>query len=292
MRFNIVSATTSDSLSLKGLLTQPETNTSQLILHIHGMAGDMYSNSYYNAMYNDYPSADWAFMCVQHRGTGTVTEVLKGEEVILQGNAYEVFEDCVHDIDAWVTKANQLGFKNIWLQSHSLGPSKVAYYMQQTQDPRVSGLIFISPSDMIGLVHTPQAINTHKELLAEAEQLVKQGQGSKLLSKPLWENIILSASSYVSFFANKARCGVFNYNQVRTDWDTVNQLSLPVLAFAGTKDDGIVPIKDAHLAMQQLEQELKHSPRVKTVVFQEAEHDFAGFAKQIVEEVLHFINSQ
>ena len=44
--------------------------------------------------------------------------------------------------------------------------------------------------------------------------------------------------------------------------------------------------------MKELESHLIHSPRYKTVVYDGAEHDFEGFEKQIVEEIIGFIKPQ
>lgn len=47
---------------------------------------------------------------------------------------------------------------------------------------------------------------------------------------------------------------------------------------------------DAHDAMEVLEKELKNSPKVKTIVYQDVEHGFEGFEQNIVEDVIKFIN--
>lgn len=287
----IITTTTQDGLILHGLLAKPSAQAKGLILHIHGMAGDFYVNSYYPHMYAEYPAQGWAFLAVEQRGTGVITDFLTQDGNIRSiGNAQERFEECVYDIDAWVTKAQDLGYKNIWLQAHSLGPSKVAYYMDKTHDSRVGGLVFISPTDMIGLVHDPVGIKDHQLLLSEAESLVAEGKSDQLLSRPFWGTQKLTAGTYLNFFGNGAKTAIFNFNDLGLGWEVVNRLDRPVLAITGTKDEGIVTVKDAYAAMQQLESELKHCPRVKTVVYEEADHDFTGFDKQIVRDVIEFIS--
>jgi len=63
------------------------------------------------------------------------------------------------------------------------------------------------------------------------------------------------------------------------------------LAITGTKDDGIVPVMDAHGAMKKLESELKSSPKVKTIVYDGAKHSFDGFGERIVKDVIDFVKS-
>jgi len=293
MKMNILETTTKDGLILTGIITSPEMTTDKIIIHIHGMSGDIYTNSYYPFMYQQYPENGISFLAVEHRGTHSITQFNTPEGKIKNiGNTYEIFEESSYDIEAWVSKAKELGYKEIWLQSHSLGPSKVAYYIHNNKHNDIAGLIWISPSDMIGLVYDPEGIKDHNILLPEATKLVSEGKGETILSKDLWGCMKLSASTYVNFFGKDTNTGIFNYNKPELGWKVVNSIDLPVLAFTGTKDDGVVPVMDAHKAMKTLEKELINCPRKKTVVFDNAQHDFKGFGQQIVDEVIKFVGGK
>jgi len=52
---NTIETTTSDGLILKGQLFEPINKSETIILHIHGMSGDIYTNSFYPAMQKNYP---------------------------------------------------------------------------------------------------------------------------------------------------------------------------------------------------------------------------------------------
>ena len=293
MKMNIIKTTTKDGLILTGIITFPETNTEKIIIHIHGMSGDIYTNSYYPYMYQQYPEAGIAFLAVEHRGTHSITQFNTSEGKIKNiGNTYEKFEESSYDIEAWASKAKELGYKEIWIQSHSLGPSKVAYYIRTNKHSDITGLIWISPSDMIGLVYDSAGIKDHEILLPEAKKLTEEGKGDVILSKDLWGCMKLSASTYVNFFNEGANTAIFNYNKPELGWKVVNSIDLPVLAFTGTKDDGVVPVMDAYKAMEILENELKACPKKKTVVFENAQHDFKEFGQQIVDEVIKFVGDK
>lgn len=285
----IVTTKSTDGIQYKGLITEPP-NPKGIIIHIHGMAGSVVLNSYYQPMHEKYSEDGWAFLTGEHRGTGSITQLISNDTVQNIGNAFEIFEDCIHDIQGWVNYAKSLGYKNIWLQAHSLGPSKTAYYMSQTQSADVTGLIWISPSDMVGLVHDSSGIKQHEKLLSEALELVKNGKPKQILSDVLWGDTILSAQSYLSFFGEGAKDAIFNYGNSDLGWSVVNSIQVPVLAITGTKDDGVVPVMDAYKAMELLESQLIASPRKETVVYNGAEHNFNGFEEQIVGDVLSFIN--
>ncbi len=286
----LVSTTTSDGLTLNGLLSAPVQKTDTIIIHTHGMSGDFYLNSFYPDMYEKYSAHNIAFLAGENRGTHTIKEFNTESGVKYYGNAYEVFEDCVYDIQAWIDLAKSQGYKNIWLQGHSLGTSKIVYYLSNIKAAPIAGIILISPSDMIGLVHDPICQKDIQVLYPEAKELVSTGIPDQLLSHFLWEEVSLSAKTFLNFFQEPTNLAIFNYMRPDLGWQKINPISIPVLAITGTQDFGIVSVVDPFKAMEKLKSELKKSPRVRTLVFENAEHDFQGFGDQIVSEVIKFIS--
>jgi pimeloyl-ACP methyl ester carboxylesterase len=284
----IINTKTSDGFRFKGLISEAK-DSKKIIIHIHGMAGSVLLNEYYTQMHDYYPENGYSFLAGENRGTGTITAFVHDTTEGVAGNALEKFEDCVLDIQAWVDFARENGYEEIWLQAHSLGPSKVAYYINQTPEHGVKGLIFISPSDMIGLVNDSKGKADYDTMLPEAERLVKEGKGQTLLSHKLWGSELLSADTFLNFFGKGAKTAIFNYGDETLGWSVVNSLKLPVLAITGTKDDGIAPVMEVHKAMEKLESELKSSPGVKTIVYDNAEHSFDGFGEKIVKDVIDFV---
>jgi pimeloyl-ACP methyl ester carboxylesterase len=278
-----------DGLSFSGLLSEPTSPSDTIIIHIHGMAGDFYSNAYYSNMYEKYPTNGIAFLAGENRGTHNSTNfsTTKGSRCL--GNSYEAFEECVHDIQSWINYALSLNYQKIWLQAHSLGTSKIAYYITSSPQENIAGQIWLSPSDNVGLVHDPVGFMDHKVLLPEAKKYTELGKPTQLLSQPLWSEHYLSAQTYINLFDKNTKTAIFNYSAPKLGWDVVNNISVPVIALTGTKDDGIEPVMDPHEAMRLLEKQLRKSPKVKTVVFENAAHDFEGFETQIIENTIQFI---
>lgn len=119
----IIETKTSDGITFNGLLSEPVNGSKKIIIHIHGMAGSVLLNKYYPVMHEQYPKNGFAFLVGENRGTGTMTEFTSDDPsgVLLAGNALEKFEDCIFDIQGWIDFAINLGYTEIWLQSHSLG---------------------------------------------------------------------------------------------------------------------------------------------------------------------------
>lgn len=95
-----VRTTTSDDLILQGLLSGPETNTDSVILHIHGMSGNFWENGFIKTMLSEYPKQGCSFLSVETRGSELIRFLYKTNgSFVMLGNAYEIFEDSVKDID-------------------------------------------------------------------------------------------------------------------------------------------------------------------------------------------------
>ena len=145
---------TKDKLLLSGALYTPVRSTDKAIFHIHGMAGNFYENKFLDNMAETYTANGYAFLSINTRGSGSFSDFpIEGtkEEYKRIGNAYEIFEESIYDIKAGIDFLQKEGYTEIILQGHSLGSVKVAYYVAETQDKRISKLILISPSDMVGL---------------------------------------------------------------------------------------------------------------------------------------------
>lgn len=291
INMKIVKTTTSDGIIFSGLLSVPKNGSKKIIIHIHGMAGNPIINSFYQPMHDYYTKNGFAFLAGENRGMGTLSELVIEGGVKMLGNAIEKFEDCVMDIDAWVSFAKSKGYDEIWLQGHSLGPSKIAYYMFTQKPKNIKGLILISPSDMTGWVNVESMAGEHKIMLEKAKQLMAEGKENTLIDRSFWGNELMSSGTYLNFFDENTKTAIFNFGNEERGWEVVNSIDLPVLAITGEKDDGIVPIMEAEEAMEKLKQELKSSPRVRTIVYPGALHSFDGFEKNIVEDVVRFINN-
>ncbi|MDX1535952.1 MAG: alpha/beta hydrolase [Candidatus Spechtbacterales bacterium] len=285
---HFVSTKTSSGIQFSGLLSEPKKKTDKIIIHIHGMAGSHYENGWYQAFHDKYPKNEYAFLAGQHRGTGTITMFFQEPDHYPNyGNAFELFEYSVEDVDAWVNYARNLGYKEIYLQAHSFGPSKILYYVNQKPNHDIKALNLISPVDMLGF-----SINTknYSALLNEAEKFVAEGKEKQLLSNLLNGEYYISAQSFLNIFTSKSKSNILSYTDRKHDWSVVNNINLPVMLIGGTKDHGIegesLTTKEA---FAKLKAELKQSPKVDSIIYEGADHSFDGFEDKIVKDFIKFV---
>jgi pimeloyl-ACP methyl ester carboxylesterase len=285
---DFVKTTTSDSLILQGLLSEPKSKTDTIILHIHGMAGNFWENGFIKTMLSEYPRNKIAFLTVETRGSEIMRFFYKTDDSFsLVGNAYETFEECINDIDGWLNFLIARGYKNIYLQGHSLGCSKIAYYQSEKKDDKVRGLIFISASDMLGLVLNSKDLSNHEKSVKESLQLETMGKEDEILPYVLWDCYKLSAKTYLNFYGKGAKTAIFNYNNPELGFNVIKRLDIPILSLFGTKDDGIVT--DPFKSNDIIRREATKCPRFTGKVFEGAKHNYSGFEQKIVNEVVSFL---
>lgn len=288
MRF--VETITEDNLILQGLLVEPPKKTDTVILHIHGMSGNFWENGFIKTMIEDYPKNNLAFLTVETRGSELQRWFFSPEgDMKLIGNSYEIFEECIYDIGAWVTFLQSQGYKKIHLQGHSLGCSKIAYYQKMKGNSMIKSILLISPSDMMGLLVEPKYKAEYEKFYKEAKELVKKGKENELLSGIHWSFSRMSAKSFINFSFENDNLAIFNYYNPERGFKTLSEIKVPILTILGTKDDGIVT--DAYESTDMLKKHAKKSKEFNGVVFDGAQHDFKGFEKNIVKEVLKFIKN-
>ena len=205
----------------------------------------------------------------------------------LIGDAYEIFEECVYDIQAWVDFLKSKGYTKIHLQGHSLGCSKITYYKSLTDDKNIKSLLLISPADMIGLLVNEKDISEYDKRMTEAKKLSKEGRENDLLSGILWGFAMQSAKSFINFSKENKNIAVFNYYNPELGFETLKLVDIPILAFTGTNDDAFVT--DKQKSLDRIKKEAVKCPKFVGKIFNGAEHEFIGFDKDIIDEVIKFI---
>ena len=151
-----------------------------------------------------------------------------------------------------------LGVQEVVLIGHSYGGVKVVYYQAQRQDPRVVGLVLASPGpiDLLRL--------REPDLMEEAQRLAAEGRGSELLPPQSDGQPRSSAQTYLD--RTTAVIDVFG---AETSNPAIAQVSCPVLAFYGTREDQAL----AAAAMERIRRQVAGG-RVETRLIEGAVHSY------------------
>lgn len=289
MKTSLKRIITSDSIELVGLLYEPEEGTNKILVHVHGMAGNFYENKFLDAVAKTLTNQGIAFFVFNNRGCELVKDLIKivdGERTIIKiGNAYEKFEDSLIDISAAIDFVSNVGFSEIHLSGHSLGSPKVAYYSANSGDQRIKTVIFLSPSDMVGLIKADKNYDRDIEM---SRHMVAEGRGNELLPNTvLWDDNFLSARTYISLGGEESAVAIFNFHDVNDALPVLAKIAIPTCIIMGKKDDALVVSIDE--TMERTKTALSSSPLVKTVILGDADHGYNGFEQDLADALASWI---
>ena len=174
---------TNRGVVLNGVLfrNQKERKADTVMIAITGIHGNFYSNPFYYNIGDTLNGGDIDFIYAQTNNAFSeipTVNVRTGKEETI-GSWNERFSYTDDDLDAYITFAQQEGYKHIILGGHSLGANKVIYYLSRHHDERVEHFFLLSPANLTYMMSG--VTNREKTLIKEQ---VERGDGDKMLPFP------------------------------------------------------------------------------------------------------------
>jgi pimeloyl-ACP methyl ester carboxylesterase len=271
-----------DELELAGAVIHPVGRAPRpvAVIWVHGATSRFYGPAHVQ-IGRELAEIGYVFVTGNNRGHHLGANLLRrggpqlGGDQLLGGTLWERFEDSPRDIGAGVTFTMSLGVQEVVLIGHSYGGVKVVYYHALRQDPRVVGLVLASPGpvNLLGL--------REPELLEEAQRLVAQGRGSELLSPQSDGQPRSSAQTFLD--RTSALIDVFG---AETSNPAIAQVSCPVLAFYGTREDQA-------LTATALERIRRHvaGGRVEKRMIEGAVHSYFGTESAVATAIAEWMDA-
>ena len=191
-QMDLIFTKTSDDLKLPGIY-YPSKEKEICILFIHGMSGLFLENYFGHVLGQMAQKTNYGYIYTHNRGYAHINDISTSErnenggyKSQRGGAVYERFEGCVPDIESWLEKGRDLGYKRFIIIGHSLGGPKVVHHFHKNKPNDVMGVVLASPGDMVGLVKQKDYQPDYEKLLSEAKNNLKAGKPKKLLSNKIW----------------------------------------------------------------------------------------------------------
>ena len=219
---------------LNGVLfrNRKERTSDTVMIAITGIHGNFYSNPFYYNIGDTLNGGDIDFIYAQTNNAFSeipTVNIRTGKKETI-GSWNERFSYTDDDLDAYITFAQQEGYKHIILGGHSLGANKVIYYLSRNHDKRVEHFFLLSPANLTYMMSG--VTNREKELI---KAQVEHGDGDKMLPFPFM--------GWVTCIANTAWDWQFSglLNNVHTakdgDFSQASALSHTGALLVGTYDN-------------------------------------------------------
>jgi len=297
LRGELVRTFTEDGLELHGLFSPPvaEEADGMALLHVPGFTGNFYEERFVDYIAERVTKRGCAFLTVNTRGhdylSGFIRKTDSGLTYVQIGGAYEILEECILDVKAWIDFLQGRGYSRVILEGESLGTLKTVFYQHQTQDERVRGIVLISPVDHIGLQRIAIG-DKYDEAINIARQMVEHGKIDELMPRiycPLWQ-FSISAKTYISAFGPNTKSGIFNFHDPNARFEELSTIKCPILATYGTVREAVVDNKVEEV-LSIIKRRAKSSKRCDTAIIRDAPHNYLGQEEELSETIGNWITT-
>jgi pimeloyl-ACP methyl ester carboxylesterase len=287
---------TSDGLELQGLFVAPAGGPAKTtVVHIHGLSGNFYENRFVDHLAEAATGAGANFIATNNRGHEYISDFIcegtGGAATSRQiGGAFEIFEDCPKDIQAWVDFARARGAERVVLQGHSHGALKAAYYLSKRAetpaeagadpgaDPGIAGLVLLSPSDDFGLQRYRMG-RRFDEILGIVKKMVDEGRGADFVPRDYF-HYHLSAATYYDTFRPDSALKIFNISMTDTHrFPVLESVKVPVLLLVGSVEESFVGRPDEFVV--DVRRRMKKTKDFTGQVIKDAPHNYLGHEAEL-----------
>jgi pimeloyl-ACP methyl ester carboxylesterase len=286
MKISFQRIITKDDLELHGILYEPDKKTNKAVIHVHAWNGNFYENNFIDFVARKLTDNGIAFLTFNNRGAGFVTDFIKRKKQFIEyvriGGSLEKFEECIFDIDSVINFLLSKDYDSFYLEGHSTGCQKIAYYASLNKNKKIKALIFLSPADDIE-VSKDLLKNRYEESLNIAREMVRQNK--KLNPVPGWMAFFpqLSANTFLSIADPESLSGrIFDYSG---NFKELKNSNLPKLFIFGSKD---LYVKNVKKKSKVLKKEAENSI---IQVIDRSDHWFSGFEDKLAATIENWIKN-
>lgn len=265
MGVDLVKLKTDDGVRLTGVLRQPNRVRSKAcVVLIHG-----YSGNFYSGIMDFFPGA------LTDRGFATLALNMRDHD---RGPKKNRFEENRYDIAIAIDKMASLGYSTIFLHGHSMGTNRVLYYMAETRDSRIKGILLSGPpGNLFEWNINVFGLEAANSVLHQAQNLVAEGKGDQ------WMLINLGPLGKTLYTANHV-VSLRGPKTVSDPYKNIARIFQPILIVHGLADR----LANPHVA-DRLRKSAAPKTKVTVVKIPGANHRFNNHQEKLVDVVTRWM---
>ena len=195
------------------------------------------------------------------------------------------FSKAYEDVESYVLKAREMGFKNIILAGHSLGSNKIINYLGTTKDDFVDYFIVSCPID---IMHWWKMIPNVENCFSMANQWIDNNEGNDILPFLFGGFSPMTAYTVVNFYNadNLKNCPVLSKEG---ETESLYNIKPNGSFIIGSKDS--VTGESPKAFMEQLNAWARNPKANQVIVVEGASHIFYGKHNEYAKVVLDCIKN-
>jgi hypothetical protein len=283
---DLVQTTTRDGVRLDGAFqASPQANATigvDAFCFLHGTGGNFYGSTLFDALAERLLQLGSAVLRVNTRAHDNISTAVTTKGGRRLGAAYEVVDECRHDIAAWMDWLRKQSLPRIGLIGHSSGAVKGIYALSEEPQLSAACLIALSPPRLSysWFCESPQGPE-FLEAFAKAEGYVANGQPATLMEVKLPLPMVITAAGYVEKYGPEER-----YNYLKF----IGGVPCPTLVTLGSVEvENNVAFRGAPEALYILG---ARSQRLAVELIPGGDHFYSGVRQELLSRVESWLTSQ
>lgn len=284
-----------DGVLLNGFIQESKEKTQDIILAVHGMASNCFEKRD-EMIAKKANEVGMDYFGFNNRGSELVKYIKKNidgeKEQKLAGTSYEDVLEGYEDIVGAILKLKELGYKNIYLQGHSLGCTKIVYtYNELKEESEDDILENIKGIILLSLIDIPNALKFYlgdklEECLKLAEEKQEQGKQLEFMPKEAFIHPI-SVKTFLRYARDYQEIDFANYGE-DTELTKLNQITVPLFMRWGDDNEMILQKPDELVTI--VENSISNSNKDINYI-EGANHSYTGKEEILAEQIMKFIKS-
>jgi len=287
----VVKFLATDNLQLNGILSEGETKSDTALVYIHGLTSNAFSQSVLLGKLRE-RSKKLTILSINTRGAGLINPYKKinpnsteEKERLTIGAGFEIFTDCVFDIEGALRFLEPRDYSQIILMGNSTGCNKAVYYAHKANDERVKAIVLQSPVRDI-----PAMKLWYQDKFADRKNTVKrlrkQKKGEKLVPQVM-DGEYYCADRLYSLMYPGTKEDVFPYGEPFGSWKAFENVTIPMQVLLGEKDEYVqVPIQQI---ADEYKKHQKSNTHFRIDIYDQANHGFEGVEEKAAEHIFRFL---
>ena len=290
----IINFLATDGIELTGVLYNLDKKTENVILSIHGMTSNCFKKRD-EVIAKKANENNIDYFCFNNRGSELAKYIRKNingkREKLLAGTSYEDVLEGYEDIVGAILKLKELGYKNIYLQGHSLGCTKIVYTYNELKDEESSDILDnIKGVILLSLIDIPTAIKVYlrdnfEKYVLLAEEKKEQGKMLELMPKDAFIHLI-SVKTFLRYAKNNKEIDFASYGNDK-NLEKLNNIEVPLMLRWGNQNEMILQKADdlVETVSNCISNENKDISYIDG-----ADHGYTDKEEELACQILEFIN--